>query len=97
MSKNPPRFPAIDHDALDAVSGGRRAASTSRAGDDRIMDTLNSLENSIRDLGRNQQPQTDAASAMMPLLAMSMMNQQPAAPVAPVPPQVICVRGRRRC
>ena len=95
MSKKPrPTFTAIEPPALATVSGGRRSASSSSTNDDRIMDSLNILENTIRDLGRNQNNQPDAMSQMMPILAMSMM-QQPAA--APPPPQVICVGRRRRC
>jgi hypothetical protein len=99
MSKKNPRaaFTPIDRPELTAVTGGRRSSSSSSGNDDRILDSLNSLENSIRDIGRNQNQQPDPMSQMMPFLMMSMMNQQPAAaPVAPPPPQVICI-GRRRC
>lgn len=94
MPKQPTTFTTVPATALAAVSGGRRAATSSRS-DDRIMDQLNSLESSVRDLGRQPQ-QSDAMSAMMPILAMSMMNQQPAAPPPPAQPQVIVCR-RRRC
>lgn len=93
-----PAFTALAPTTLDAVVGGRRSSTSSSSNDDRILDSLNSLENAIRDIGRNQNNQPDPMSQMMPFLMMSMMNQQPAAP-APTPapaPQVIVV-GRRRC
>lgn len=92
MSNPKDAFATIDPSALDTVVGGRRAASSSRADvQDQIIDKLNSLENAIRDLGRNQQ-QTDPMSQMMPFLLLSMMNQQgPAA--APAAPQPVVVQG----
>lgn len=94
--KSTPAFATIKPTALEAVSGGRRSSTSSRGTDDRIMDSLNSLENAIRDVGRNNQNQPDPMSQMMPLLAMTMMNQPAAAPPPPAQPQVIYV-GRRRC
>lgn len=83
-------FASIDPAALDAVSGGRRA-STARSADldDRLMDTLNNIENAIRDLGRNQNKGSDALSQLMPILAMSLLNQP-----QQQPPTVIC---RKKC
>lgn len=92
MSKPAPaRFAAIDPAALAAVAGGRRAAGgrSTSAADDQLMDTLSSIENSIRDLGRNQNQGSDAMSQLMPLLAMSLLNQPAAAP------QVICGKGKK--
>ena len=91
-TKPTPTFATIDPADLATVSGGRRAASSgsSRADfDQRMMDTLNSIENSIRDLGRNQNQGSDAMSQLMPLLAMSLLNQPAAAP------QVICGKGKK--
>lgn len=87
MSTKPaPEFATIDPAELSAVSGGRRAASSGRTDtNERLMDTLNAIENSIRDLGRNQNQGSDAMSQLMPLLALSMLNQPAAAA-----PQVIC-------
>lgn len=71
-------FATIDPAALQAVAGGRRAASgrsSSADFEDKMMDTLNNIENAIRDLGRNQPKGNDALSQLMPLLAMSMLNQ----------------------
>ena len=84
MSNSKDAFATIDPSALDTVVGGRRSAASSSRNDDRIMDALNSLENAIRDLGRNQNNQPDPMSQMLPLLMMSMLNQQPAAAPAPV-------------
>lgn len=93
MSTNPPdSFADIDPTLLDTVIGGRRAASSSSRGD-RIMDALNSLENSIRDLGRNQQAQPDAMSQMLPILMMSMLNQP--APAAAAPQPTVIYQGGR--
>ena len=88
-------FTAIDSAALATVSGGRRSSSGSRAAqDDRMMDMLSSIESAIKDLGRDAPKGNDAMSQLMPILALSMMNQQPA---AAAPPQVICCGRRRRC
>lgn len=86
-------LPTIDPDALDAVVGGRRSASSSTR-DDRIMDALGSLESSIRDLGRNQNTAPDPMSQMLPFLMLSMMNQPPAPAAAPAP-TVIVQQGRK--
>ncbi|MEZ4402516.1 MAG: hypothetical protein R3B06_21005 [Kofleriaceae bacterium] len=83
-------FATIDPAALATVAGGRRAAaSTSSRADfeDRMMDMLNGIESAIKDLGRNQNNNNDAMSQLMPILALSMLNQPAAAP------QVIC-RGK---
>jgi hypothetical protein len=53
------------------------------------MDTLSSIENSIRDLGRNQ-PKSNAMDQIMPLLALSMMNQ-------PAAPQQVVICKKKRC
>ncbi|MBP9170109.1 MAG: hypothetical protein KBG48_22070 [Kofleriaceae bacterium] len=92
MSKPAPaRFAAIDPAALAAVAGGRRAAGgrSTSAADDQLMDTLSSIENSIRDLGRNQ-PKSNAMDQIMPLLALSMMNQ-------PAAPQQVVICKKKRC
>lgn len=96
MSTNPKdTFAAIDPDALDAVVGGRRAASSSSSRQDQIMDALGSLENAIRDLGRNQNTQSDPMSQMLPFLMLSMLNQQPAPVAAPAPTVVCQGRGKK--
>ena len=56
------------------------------------MDRLDSIESAVKDVGKNANPSGGAMSQLMPLVALSMMNQ----PAAPQPPQVIYVR-RRRC
>lgn len=91
MPTNKDAFATIDPTALETVVGGRRAATSSRSDmNDQIIDKLNSLENAIRDLGRNQNA-PDPMSQMLPFLLMSMLNQ-PAAPAA-APQQPIVVGG----
>jgi hypothetical protein len=83
-----PTFATIEPTDLAAVTGGRRAStSRSTATDDKLMDTLNSIESAIKDVGK--QPKPDTMGQIMPLLALRMM-QQPAAP------QVIHV-CKKRC
>ncbi|MBK9035540.1 MAG: hypothetical protein IPL61_30500 [Myxococcales bacterium] len=83
-------FATIDSAALSTVTGGRRSASSSRSDlDDRMMDMLNGIESAIKDLGRDQNKGSDAMSQLMPILALSMMNQQ-----QPVAAPVVC-QGRR--
>lgn len=94
MSNPKDSFATIDPAALTTVAGGRRSATSSSSSDDRIMDALNSLENSIRDLGRNQNNQADPMAQLMPLLMLSMM-QQPAA-AAPAAPVVCQSRGGKK-
>ncbi|MEZ4399386.1 MAG: hypothetical protein R3B06_05175 [Kofleriaceae bacterium] len=88
-----PAFTPIAATELAAVTGGRRAASssTSSATNDRMMDMLTTIEGAIKDLG-NTPKQPDAMSQMMPILALSMMNQ----PAAPPPPVICCSGGKRR-
>ncbi|MBK9030340.1 MAG: hypothetical protein IPL61_03210 [Myxococcales bacterium] len=84
-------FTLIAPAALTPVAGGRRSAGSSRAAqDDRMMDTLTSIERAIKDLGRNANTGPDPMSQLMPILALSMMNQPP-------PPQIITCGRRRRC
>ena len=92
MSNPKDAFATIDTAALETITGGRRAASGRSTSDfeTKMMDTLNSIESALKDLGRNQNQGSDALSQLMPLLAMSMMNQPAAAQ-----PQVIC--GKKRC
>lgn len=95
MSTNPKDpFATIDPTALETVVGGRRSASSSSSRNDQIMDALDSLENAIRDLGRNQNAGPDPMSQMLPFLMLSMMNQQPAAP-APAPTVVCQGKGKK--
>lgn len=84
-------FATIETSDLAAVTGGRRAASSrsTSAADDQLMDTLSSIENSIRDLGRNQ-PKSNAMDQIMPLVALSMMNQ-------PAAPQQVIICKKKRC
>jgi phage-related minor tail protein len=90
MSNPKDPFVAIDSTSLATVAGGRRAASSSRSDlEDRMMDMLNGIESAIKDLGRNQNNGNDAMSQLLPILALSMMNQPAAAQ-----PQVVC-QGRR--
>lgn len=90
MSNPKDAFVAIDSTALTAVSGGRRAASSSRSDlEDRMMDMLNGIESAIKDLGRNQNNGNDAMSQLLPILALSMLNQPAAAQ-----PTVVC-SGKR--
>ena len=89
MSKSAPDFPAVASTDLTAISGGRRSSSSSSS-DDRMLDTLNTIESSIKDLGRNANSNASSPmSQLMPILALSMMNQPAAAQ-----PQVVC-QGRR--
>ncbi len=90
MSK--PAFTTITPAALAAVAGGRRASSSRAADDDRLMDRLDSIESAVKDVGKSANPSGGAMSQLMPLVALSMMNQ----PAQPQAPQVIYVR-RRRC
>ena len=93
MSKSAPDFPAVASTDLTAIAGGRRSSSSSSS-DDRMLDTLNTIESSIKDLGRNANSNASSPmSQLMPILALSMMNQQP---TQPAPPQVIYCGGRRR-
>lgn len=91
MSKPSPTFATIAPAALAPVAGGRRSASSADL-DDRLMDRLDSIERTVKDVGKNANASGGAMSQLMPLVALSMMNQ----PAQPQPPQVICVR-RRRC
>ncbi len=92
MSKPAPTFPTIAPTALAAVAGGRRSASSRADLDDRLMDRLDSIESAVKDVGKSANPSGGAMSQLMPLVALSMMNQ----PAQPQAPQVIYVR-RRRC
>lgn len=92
MSNPKDAFATIDPAALESVVGGRRAASSSGATQERIMDQLNSLENAIRDLGRNQNTGPDPMSQLLPLLMLSMMNRPQPAAAAPAP-AVVCQGG----
>ena len=56
------------------------------------MDRLDSIESAVKDVGKSANPSGGAMSQLMPLVALSMMNQ----PAQPQAPQVIYVR-RRRC
>ena len=85
-------FATIEPTELAAVAGGRRASSSrSTASDDQLLDTISSIETSIKDLGKAQAPTNNAMSQIMPLVALSMMQQQPAAP------QVIHICKKKRC
>lgn len=71
-------FAAIDPTALAAVTGGRRASSsTSRSSmDDRLLDKLEDLQSALRDLGKSQANQpSNGLDQLLPLLAMSMLNR----------------------
>lgn len=86
-------FATIDPADLATVAGGRRSStSSSRDTQDRMMDMLSDIESAIKDLGRNQNNGSDALSQLMPILALSMLNQPQQAPA----PQVICQgRGKK--
>lgn len=92
MSKPAPTFPTIVPAALATIAGGRRASASRADLDDRLMDRLDSIESAVKDVGKNATASGGAMSQLMPLVALSMMNQ----PAQPQPPQVIYVR-RRRC
>lgn len=66
-------FQTIDLDALEGVTGGRRTATSSTSGDDRILDAIDSLKDAITDLGKQQQ-QKQSGSGMEQLLPMLMMQ-----------------------
>lgn len=71
-------FAAIDPTALTAVTGGRRASSsTSRSSmDDRLLDKLEDLQSALRDLGQARaQTSSNGLDQLLPLLAMSMLNR----------------------
>lgn len=78
-------FATIDPADLTAVAGGRRSSTSSgRDVSDRMMDMLSDIESAIKDLGRNQSSGNDALSQLMPILALSMLNQPQQAPLPPV-------------
>lgn len=86
-------FATIDPADLATVAGGRRSStSSSRDVQDRMMDMLSDIESAIKDLGRTQSSGNDALSQLMPILALSMLNQpQP----APLPPVICQGRGKK--
>ena len=89
MSKPATDFPAVASTDLTAVSGGRRSSSSSSS-DDRLLDMLDTIESSIKDVGRNANSNASSPmSQLMFILALSMMNQPAAAQ-----PTVVC-QGRR--
>lgn len=70
-------FATIDPTALDAVSGGRRS-STSRSSDDdqRLLDALTDIKNSLADLGRQQQQRSSSGlDQLLPILMMKMLTR----------------------
>lgn len=86
-------FATIDPADLATVAGGRRSStSSSRDTQDRMMDMLRAIESAIKDLGRNQNNGSDALSQLMPILALSMLNQPQQ---APLPPVVCQGRGKK--
>lgn len=87
----PAAFTTLDSTTLAAVHGGRRASS-SRSSDDQLLDKLDSIESALKDVGKNTNTGGNAMSQVLPLVALSMMNQQPAQPQQP--PVVIVRRGR---
>ena len=92
MSNPKATFATIDPSELASVAGGRRAATSSFSDTrDRMMDMLSDIESAIKDLGRNQNSGSDAMSQLMPILALSLLNQP--AP-APQQPQVIYTGGK---
>ena len=92
MSKPAPTFPTIAPAALAALARGPRTPSSRPHQPDRFMDSHDSIESPRKAVGKSANPSGGAMSQLMPLVALSMMNQ----PAQPQAPQVIYVR-RRRC
>lgn len=67
----PSPLPTIDPAQLDAVTGGATK-------DDRILDKIQSLAGAVSDVAIRQQEnqKPDAAAALMPIVAMKMMQRR---------------------
>ncbi|MBK9036975.1 MAG: hypothetical protein IPL61_37945 [Myxococcales bacterium] len=72
----PNDFTAIDPDALETVTGGRRSSTSGSSTDDRLFDALSDIKSALSDLGKNQaQPSSSGLDQLMPILMMQMMNR----------------------